>query len=174
MVNFLTKEFIREQRAGLINFILIILVIIIIAIAAFYTLSDYLEIKFLENKGQIVRQQNKKLEQKLSTIDKLKKENTALREEIKTKQEQLAQMVKPEEFWKELSLLAAPQIELKSFEFSGQRFSIDGVTKDMRHLNLLNKKLKEMSIFKKFYVSGIDKRSDFVFFTVEGQLQKGE
>ncbi|MFO7819034.1 MAG: hypothetical protein R6V17_02250, partial [Halanaerobacter sp.] len=84
------------------------------------------------------------------------------------------QMVSGGEFFQALSRLAAPEIELGRFRFSEDSFSTEGVTSDMKYLNQLNSQLKETSLFKKFYVSEIDRRNDFVFFTVEGQVQKGE
>nr|WP_239550850.1 PilN domain-containing protein [Halanaerobacter jeridensis] len=83
-------------------------------------------------------------------------------------------MTEAKEVWEELSLLASPDIQLQSFEFSEQNFNISGITKDMQYLNLLNRQLEETSLLQKFYLDEINKRKKFVIFRIEGQLQKGE
>ena len=172
MVNFLTKDFIREQRQGLIYFILIILAIILVFIASYYTIDSYLELKLLQQKRQVVAQRNQKLKARLDKIEKIKQENTEIKSEIKAKQQQLDQMVRGEEVWEELSLLASSNIQIENFKFSEQQFSFSGVTNDMRYLNLLNNQLEATSLFDKFYLGEINKRKGFVFFMIEGQLQK--
>lgn len=172
MVNFLTKDFIREQRQGLIYFILIILAIVLVFIASYYTIDSYLELKLLQQKRQVVAQQNQKLTEKLDKIEKIEQENIKIKGQIKTKQDQLNQMVSGKELWQELSLLASPNMQIESFKFSKQQFSFNGVTNDMKYLNLLNNQLKKTSLFDKFYLGEINKQNDVVFFMIEGQLQK--
>ena len=174
MVNFLTKEFIWEQRQGLIYFILIILAILFIFTAGYYTVNSYLELKLLKEKQKVVAKQNQKLEEKLAQIEKLEKENTNIKEKIETKQQQMEKMIGAEEILTELSLLASPNIQLQGFQFKEQKFNISGITIDMQYLNLLNNQLEETSLLQKFYLGEINKRKDFVIFMIEGQLQKGE
>ncbi|MBM7555296.1 PilN domain-containing protein [Halanaerobacter jeridensis] len=174
MVNFLTKEFIWEQRQGLIYFILIILSILLIFAVAYYTINSYLELKLLKEKQQVVAKQNQKLKDKIAQIEKIEEQNANIKEKIETKQQQLKEMTEAKEVWEELSLLASPDIQLQSFEFSEQNFNISGITKDMQYLNLLNRQLEETSLLQKFYLDEINKRKKFVIFRIEGQLQKGE
>ena len=173
MVNFLTEEFIWEQRQGLIYFILIILAILLIFITSYYTVNSYLELKLLKEKQQVVAKQNQKLEEKLAQIKKLEKENTHIKEKIETKQ-QMEKIIEAKKILTELSLLASPNIQLQGFRFKEQKFNISGITIDMQYLNLLNNQLEETSLLQKFYLGKINKRKDFVIFMIEGQLQKGE
>ncbi|MGM0502169.1 MAG: PilN domain-containing protein [Bacillota bacterium] len=174
MVNFLTKEFIWEQRQGLIYFILIIIAIVLTFIVGYYTINSYLELKFLKEKQQVVAKQNQQLEEKLAQIEELEKENTNIKQKIETKQQQMEEMVRSEEVLKELSLLASPNIQLQSLEFKKPKFSISGIAANMQYLNLLNEQLGKTSLFQKFYLGEINKRKEFVLFMIEGQLQKGE
>ena len=174
MVNFLTKDFIKEQREGLINFLLLLLTIILVFLASYHTINSYLEIKLLRKKQQSIADRNQQLKEKLSQIEKLKKENSNIEEKINEQKQMLAQMTSGQEIFTDLSTIALTKLQVEKFEINKENFNFNGVVPDMKYLNLLNKKLEKSKLFKEFYLAEINKEVDFVIFTIKGQLQKGE